>query len=315
MLKKNRILVLMIAFTLVLFSACGNEAKETDSDADKGKDVEKANVVEEAAMDYFANMPEDIYKIDQVKFVEKVKAGEEMVILDIRQADVYAQGHIKGAVNLPWGTDISSNLEKIPKDKTVMVYCYTGQTAGQTVALLNIAGFDAKSVNLGWNLGIAKVENVNEVVETTESKLEDATKTEILPDIKKAVTDYYTGLAAVKDTTYANYKISEVDAKKALDEKDESVVFLSVRSAEDYAKGHIEGATNIPFAKGMQAKFDTLPKDKTIVVYCYTGQTAGQVVAVLRLLGYDAVSLNAGMGTPATGTAGWANQGFPVVTD
>ena len=53
--------------------------------------------------------------------------------------------------------------------------------------------------------------------------------------------------------------------------------------------------------------------DKTIVVYCYTGQTAGQAVAGLRLMGFDAVSLNAGMGTTANAPAGWANKGFPVV--
>ena len=63
----------------------------------------------------------------------------------------------------------------------------------------------------------------------------------------------------------------------------------------------------------MQEKFSDLPKDETFVVHCYSGQTAGQAVAILRLLGYDAVSLKSGMGTPATGGSGWANEGFPVV--
>jgi rhodanese-related sulfurtransferase len=56
-----------------------------------------------------------------------------------------------------------------------------------------------------------------------------------------------------------------------------------------------------------------LPKDKKIVVYCYTGQTAGQATAALRMMGYDAVSLNGGMGTPANAPMGWANKGYPVV--
>ncbi len=38
-----------------------------------------------------------------------------------------------------------------------------------------------------------------------------------------------------------------------------------------------------------------LPTDKTIVVYCWTGQTSAQVVAYLRMLGYDAVSMYYGM--------------------
>ncbi|MDF2523991.1 MAG: rhodanese-related sulfurtransferase [Clostridiales bacterium] len=272
----------------------------------------KSNAVADAANAYFANMPADIYKISEKDFVQKVKNKEEMLILDIRQNDVYKQGHIKGAVNVPWGTAISENLTKLPKNKPIMVYCYTGQTAGQTVALLNIAGFNAKSVNLGWTLGISKAEGVNDVTETTDNALTDA-KTEVNAEIKTAIDNYYKGLAAVKGTTYDTYKISEDEAKKLVDAKDTKVQILSVRSAEDFAKGHIEGSINIPFAKGMEKSFSKLPKDKKIIVYCYTGQTAGQTVAVLKLLGYDAVSLNAGMGTAATGTAGWANKGFPVV--
>jgi rhodanese-related sulfurtransferase len=48
-------------------------------------------------------------------------------------------------------------------------------------------------------------------------------------------------------------------------------------------------------------------------VYCYTGQTAGQVVGALRLLGFDAVSLKGGMGMPANEPMGWMSQGYPTV--
>ena len=269
--------------------------------------------VTNAVNGYFANMPADIYKISEKDIVAKMKAGEDMLILDIRQPDVYAKGHLKGAVNLPWGTAISDNLTKMPKNKPIMVYCYTGQTAGQTVAVLNIAGFNAKSVNLGWDLGLSKVANINEVTETTPNELPKGAAASIPKDVKAAVAKYYQGLEALNGTTWANYKISEANAKALLDKKDNSVVFLSVRSAADYANGHIEGALNIPFGKGMEKQFNILPKGKKIIVYCYTGQTAGQTVAGLRLLGYDAVSLNGGMGTPANAPQGWLNKGYPVV--
>lgn len=316
--QKSKVLmlaiVLIVAISMIGCGAKTEAPKETQPAVTQpAPQPEKKNVVEDAAKAYFANMPADIYKIDQKDFIAKVKAGEDMFILDIRQPDVYGQGHVKGAVNAPWGTDISNNLSKLPKDKTIMVYCYTGQTAGQTVALLNIAGFNAKSVNLGWNLGISKVEGVADVTEKTANDYGKQNTLEIKPEIKAVIEKYFTGLADVKGTTYANYKISEEDAKKLVDAKDKSVMFLSVRKAEDYAKGHIEGAVNIPFAKGMEQKFSTLPKDKKIIVYCYTGQTAGQTVAVLKLLGYDAVSLNSGMGSDATKPAGWLNKGFPVV--
>lgn len=274
--------------------------------------ISSKSPVDQAVTAYFAEMPADVYKISEKDFVAKVKAEESMFILDIRQPDVYAKGHIKGAVNAPWGTAISDNLELLPQDETIMVYCYTGQTAGQAVALLNMAGFDAKSVNLGWDLGISKVEGVAEIIET-EANYFTTEPVKVDKKIKAAITDYFEGLDTVKGTTYANYKISEADAKALLDEEDPDVVFLSVRKAEDFLNGHIESATNIPFGKGMEANFNTLPKDKKIIVYCYTGQTAGQVVAGLRMLGYDAVSMNGGAGMPSNAPAGWVNKGYPLV--
>jgi rhodanese-related sulfurtransferase len=307
--KKIKLLsvIMVLVVALGLLAGCG--AKTEPAKAEPAK----SNVVSDGANAYFSNMPADIYKISEKDFIAKVKANESMFVLDIRQKDVYDKGHIKGAVNLPWGTAISDNLEKLPKDKPIMVYCYTGQTAGQTVALLNVAGFNAKSVNLGWDLGISKADGVTDVTETKANQLSGGAAAEIKPEIKAAIAAYYKGLGEIKDPVYKNYKISEDEAKKLVDTENKSVVFLSVRKAEDFAKGHIEGAINIPFGKGMENKFNTLPKDKKIVVYCYTGQTAGQTVAILRLLGYDAVSLNAGTGTAANAPAGWINKGFPVV--
>lgn len=57
------------------------------------------------------------------------------------------------------------------------------------------------------------------------------------------------------------------------------------------------------------------PADKRIIVYCYSGQTSGQTVAILRLLGYDAVSLHSGMGVGRTGDRGWANEGFETTSN
>jgi rhodanese-related sulfurtransferase len=320
-MKKNKILTSLVALIIAVglvgcatnTSNTNNETKDTPKTEEATKAPEKTDVVAEAANGYFANMPEDNYKISEKTFVEQVKAAEDMFILDIRQADVYDAGHIKGAVNAPWGTAISDNLDKLPKDKTIMVYCYTGQTAGQTVALLNMAGFNARSVNLGWDLGISKVDGVKDVTETTANDFAKVESLEIKPKIKTAIEDYFKGLDIVKDTNFKNYKISEDNAKALVDSKDDSIVVLSVRSAEDYAKGHIEGATNIAWGKGMQENFSALPKDKKIIVYCYTGQTAGQTVAGLKMLGYDAVSLNGGMGTDSNAPSGWANKGFPVV--
>ena len=271
-----------------------------------------SNEVEEAVNGYFANLPSDNAMIGQETFVEKIKAGEDLFILDIRQPDVYNEGHVEGAINLPWGSgQIADNLDKLPGDKTIYVYCYTGQTANQTVGLLNFAGFEAKSVKFGWNLGIAKVDGYKDVVETEANELGGETSYEINPEIKKATVDYLKGLSDVSDTMYKNYKISEDMLNMVLDSED--IVILSIRQPDAYSEGHIPGAMNIAWGSGMQENFGQLPKDKKIVVYCYTGQTAGQTVAGLRMLGYDAVSLNGGIGMSSNKPYGWRNKGYDVV--
>ena len=278
-----------------------------------GTTLAVSDEVEEAVNGYFANLPEDNGMIAQDTFIEKVKSGEDLFILDIRQPDVYNKGHIKGAVNLPWGPDaIPENLDKLPADETIYVYCYTAQTANQTVALLNFAGFEAKSVRFGWNLGITKVDGYEAAVETKTNELEGTTPYEIDSEIESAIVDYYKGLADVNGTMYKNYKVSE-DILNMLIDADQDIAILSIRQRSAFSEGHIPGAINIPWGKGMQEYFGQLPEDKKMVVYCYTGQTAGQAVAGLRMLGYDAVSLNGGMGTPSNKPYGWSNKGYDVV--
>lgn len=46
-----------------------------------------------------------------------------------------------------------------------------------------------------------------------------------------------------------------------------AVTVIDVRTAADYARGHIPGAINIPFAS-IETQFDTIPKGKPIVTYC-----------------------------------------------
>lgn len=323
---KNRFKWLSLLMILVLALSAGAcskpaeapapmEAAPTEAPAETPAEAPaEADVVGDLVNSYFANMPADIYKIPQADFVAEVAAGTDAFILDIRSAADYEAGHIKGAVNAPWGPAIAENLKFIPADKTVYVYCYTGQTAGQAVNTLNVAGFDAKSVNLGWNMGISKVEGVADVTETTANAFPTA-ETAIDPAVQAAMDAYYTGLAAVKETKYANYKVSEDDLKAMVDTKDESIYIVDARKAEDYAKGHIAGAVNLPFGKGMEAGFAELPMDKTVVVYCYTGQTAGQAVAGMRLMGLDAVSLNGGAGMEANQPMGWVNKGYELIVE
>ena len=76
---------------------------------------------------------------------------------------------------------------------------------------------------------------------------------------------------------------------------------ISLRSPEDYAKGHIPGAVNMSVKELFTLdNLRTIPSDRDVVLVCYTGQTAGQATAALNMLGYDAYSLLHGMSSWTT---------------
>ncbi len=268
-----------------------------------------SSVVTEKAMAYLANYDGTKYTIKAPDFFAKIDAGEDMLILDVRQADAYATSHVKGAVNVPFGPDVAANLASIPDDTHLYVYCYTGQTASQVTALLNVAGKFATNVQGGFNNGISATEGYEAYVTADVATLPGDTY-EVDPDVQAAVTAYFDDVATKSGTAFQYNNFSPDSLKEALDAELEDYFIYSVRQAADFAAGHIKGAVNNPFGAGMEQNFaGQLPTDKKIIVYCYTGQTASQTVAILRLLGYDAYNLSGGF------VNGWTAKGYEAVTD
>lgn len=71
---------------------------------------------------------------------------------------------------------------------------------------------------------------------------------------------------------------------------------LDIRAAADYAKGHVPGAVNVPFATLVKPEnLVTYPTDRPILVICYTGHTASMSSSILNTLGYNAWVIKGGM--------------------
>ena len=75
---------------------------------------------------------------------------------------------------------------------------------------------------------------------------------------------------------------------------EDNLVIVDVRAAEDFAKGHIPGALNVP--KEQWESPEGLSKDKTNVVYCYTQQCHLAANACVRFAaqGYPVMELEGG---------------------
>jgi phage shock protein E len=71
-------------------------------------------------------------------------------------------------------------------------------------------------------------------------------------------------------------------------------VWIDVRSVEEYATDHIDGDANIPLATlDATALATTYGKDAELMLYCRSGNRAGQAMEILKAAGFTHVS-NAG---------------------
>lgn len=71
---------------------------------------------------------------------------------------------------------------------------------------------------------------------------------------------------------------------------------LDVRDPNEFDKGHLEGAKNIPLNQ-IRDRISELPQDKEILAYCTVGQRSYYASRTLRLKGFSAKNLSGGMRT------------------
>lgn len=83
-------------------------------------------------------------QISQQDYLQAVKSdASDVVLLDVRSAQEFEQGHIAGAINISH-TDIEAKLNELApfKDKTIVVYCRSGRRAGIAEDILAKNGFN-----------------------------------------------------------------------------------------------------------------------------------------------------------------------------
>lgn len=89
----------------------------------------------------------------------------------------------------------------------------------------------------------------------------------------------------------------------------EGGVFVDLRDAAAYKKGHIVDAIHLPAAKVEERKAELEAwRDKPVVLVCNMGQQAGAAAKQLRAAGFDRVFKMAG------GMIEWSNLQLPTVS-
>ena len=100
-------------------------------------------------------------------------------------------------------------------------------------------------------------------------------------------------------------EIAAADLKVRLDQR-EPVQLIDVRSAGEYAAGHIAGTINVPISQ-LRSALSTLALDRKqpVVAICQTAHRSPPAVRVLKQVGLDARQLRGGMFS-------WKRAKFPT---
>ncbi len=96
----------------------------------------------------------------------------------------------------------------------------------------------------------------------------------------------------------------DVATTKALQGRSD-VVLVDVREQTEYDAGHIPGVKLIPLGQ-VPARMAEIPKDKTVILTCRSGNRSGQAADFLRQQGYTNVHNMEG------GITAWQQAGLPI---
>jgi len=119
-MKKSALIIL--AFTISISSSCQQANNNT---LNKQESTEQISAT-----------------IPTAEFSDKLNSPNGVVLLDVRTPEEFAQGHLKNAVNIDFNSEgFTSDLSKLDKSKTTMIYCLSGGRSGKALNQMKSDGF------------------------------------------------------------------------------------------------------------------------------------------------------------------------------
>ena len=243
---------------------------------------------------YLSTIPDGYMNVGQIDAFKEVMDSGAAVLIDVREVGEYEAGHLENAVNVPLRT-IAQNLDKIPADQPVMIYCKSGFRAALALSSLRMLGYDnVRSFSAGYDGWTAAEEPV--VMDAFAGDSYD------VPEIEAEL------LAAVDGflSTIPEGFLSVGNLEKFTDAVDNGSFVVDVRTAGEYDAGYIDvgEVLNVPL-RTLAQNLDQIPSDQPVLVYCKSGHRAALSTAALHVMGHTNVRA-----FPA-GVNGWEAAGQP----
>nr|WP_295971920.1 rhodanese-like domain-containing protein [uncultured Bacillus sp.] len=88
---------------------------------------------------------------------EKLEAGEQLNLLDVREKDEVAEGRIPGAIHIPLGM-IESRIGELHKNKEYILVCRSGNRSSFAGSFLESQGFKVTNMDDGMLAWKGRVE-------------------------------------------------------------------------------------------------------------------------------------------------------------
>jgi rhodanese-related sulfurtransferase len=96
----------------------------------------------ESGVDHFlTSIPSGYYTIASIEGLKSLLENPQTVLVDVREPSEYQSGHIPDAIDIPLRT-LTHNLNKIPHDHPVVLYCSSGYRSAMGVMTLHLLGYD-----------------------------------------------------------------------------------------------------------------------------------------------------------------------------
>ncbi|HFE9682161.1 TPA: rhodanese-like domain-containing protein [Clostridium perfringens] len=135
-MKRISLLLLSLTLTASLFVGCGNNSTEKKNANTETASQSSSNSSSETSSQ---SVSKDI-SIEESK--KLINDGNVNLILDVRNEDEFAKGHLKNAIQIPV-KELKENLSDIEKfkDELVLVYCRSGKRSAEAVDILKENGF------------------------------------------------------------------------------------------------------------------------------------------------------------------------------
>lgn len=231
--------------------------------------------------------------------------------IDLRSAADFSIGHIQGAVNTTMA-NILTTAASVPvtKKDSIIVVCYTGQTAAWANVALRLSGYPKSRIlkwgMSSWNVLFDKITaNIsNQGTGHSNWSTTNTIKTPVTFGLPTITTTQTTGSAILGErVAYILSKgLQGVNAVDVLATPTNYFVNNYWTDANVNQYGHIKGAYRLNETLTLTLDgMKNLDPAAQIVTYCWTGQTSAVVSAYLTVLGYNAFSLKFGANSMING--------------